>query len=92
MKENEKLNEEDCEATVQLMLNLAKMAMLIPAEKYLVEIEHFNAFAPIFDPTAWLRKKDNLEEHRILARAVVNFKTEIEKIRKLGLLRKVGEG
>jgi hypothetical protein len=63
--------EEDC-ITVVTRCVLAARAMLdidIPA--VLAEIEHYDSFAPFFDPTGWLKSRELSQEKRALLEAAL---------------------
>lgn len=45
----------------------------------IAEAEHTDAFAPFFDPTAWLRKGTAMRQDMAVMRAVRDLKASLEK-------------
>lgn len=66
------------------MENIYRQVCMFPVEDYqavLDELERMDTVMPFLDPTAWMKGRDNLAGHRRAARAFVEFRRELEKLK-----------
>lgn len=76
-------DKERLEGAQQLMMNTARMLLLIPQEDMdavVRELAHTDAFMPLFDPTGWMKIAKNIPRHARVYQALAHARREIAAV------------
>lgn len=66
-----RLTEEDCTLAIEAAMIAARMMLNIDVPGTLGELEKFDAFAPIFEPSMWIKTRKAAAEKRELLEAAL---------------------
>lgn len=71
--------EMEAKAAIELIAQLATGVSVEAAAQLVRKIDHVEAFAPLFDPTAYLQVRDNIPDHKKIAKAFLAFRRVLEE-------------